>query len=105
METQPPKTLLAIEIAFAAAEAQAIIPIEVPVGTTIAEAIQLSGILARFPEIRLNNSLAVGIFGLRRSLEWEVAEGDRVEIYRALAMDPKEQRRLRAKQNPIKRKR
>lgn len=97
--------LLAIEVAFAAAEAQAMIPIEVPAGTSIAEAIRLSGILTRFPEIQLNDDLAVGIFGQRRSLGWEVADGDRVEIYRALAMDPKEQRRLRAKENPIKRKR
>ena len=40
---------------------------------------------------------AVGIWGRVAGLETELAEGDRVEIYRPLAMDPKEARRLRAR--------
>jgi len=44
---------------------------------------------------------AVGIFGKRVDLDHRLAEGDRVEIYRPLAMDPKEARRQRA----LKRKR
>jgi len=39
----------------------------------------------------------VGIFGKRVSLETRLADGDRVEIYRPLAMDPKESRRRRAR--------
>jgi len=40
---------------------------------------------------------AFGIFGKRARLDQPLAEGDRVEIYRPLAMDPKEARRRRAK--------
>ena len=41
---------------------------------------------------------AVGIHGRRADLEARLADGDRVEIYRALSADPKEARRRRAKQ-------
>jgi putative ubiquitin-RnfH superfamily antitoxin RatB of RatAB toxin-antitoxin module len=37
-----------------------------------------------------------GIHGKRASLDQPLAEGDRVEIYRPLAIDPKEARRRRA---------
>ena len=40
---------------------------------------------------------AVGIFGVPVSRERALRDGDRVEIYRALAVDPKAARRARAK--------
>ena len=40
---------------------------------------------------------AVGVFGRRVALDALLAEGDRVEIYRPLAADPKEARRQRAR--------
>ena len=40
---------------------------------------------------------AVGIFGRRVPPATRLADGDRVEIYRPLALDPKEQRRRRAR--------
>ena len=76
MENKNLQTLLAIEVACATAEAQAIIPVQVPAGTCIAEAIRLSNILTRFPEIQLNGDLVVGIFGKRRSLSWQIVDGD-----------------------------
>lgn len=41
---------------------------------------------------------AVGIFGKLRSLEHVLQAGDRIEVYQPLYMDPKEARRVRAKQ-------
>lgn len=38
----------------------------------------------------------IGIFGRRCDRSTPLAEGDRVEIYRALILDPKQQRRRRA---------
>lgn len=38
----------------------------------------------------------IGIYGRRVSLDTRLADGDRVEIYRALGADPKEARRRRA---------
>ncbi len=59
-------------------------------------AIEQSGILRECSEINLAVN-KVGVFGRRTSLESLVQEGDRVEIYRPLKIDPKEIRRLRAK--------
>lgn len=39
----------------------------------------------------------IGIFGRRVALDTRLADGDRVEIYRALSADPKEARRRRAR--------
>lgn len=41
-------------------------------------------------------SESVGIFGKKVSLDTQVYPGDRVEIYQALKIDPKEARRQRA---------
>jgi putative ubiquitin-RnfH superfamily antitoxin RatB of RatAB toxin-antitoxin module len=44
-----------------------------------------------------NTAGGVGIYGRRVALDTRLADGDRVEIYRALSADPKEARRRRAK--------
>lgn len=42
---------------------------------------------------------AVGVWGDRKSLDYVVRTGDRIEFYRPLKFDPKEARRARAKKN------
>jgi putative ubiquitin-RnfH superfamily antitoxin RatB of RatAB toxin-antitoxin module len=64
-------------------------------GTTIAQAIEQSGVLAAFPSIDLALQ-PVGIYGKKRALDTLVREHDRIEIYRPLVADPKESRRRRA---------
>lgn len=54
-----------------------------------------SGLLEAMPELRLQ-ALEVGIFHRRCALDTPVRDGNRVEIYRPLQIDPKEARRLRA---------
>ena len=61
----------------------------------VEQAIILSGILGRFPEIDLAIN-AVGIFSDKVTLDAPLHEGDRIEIYRPLIIDPKDARRLRA---------
>lgn len=85
-----------VEIAYARPDRQEIISLEVPPGSTIAEAIDYSGILERFPEIDLAKQ-PVGIFSRKSKLTDVLKEGDRVEIYRPLTIDPKEARRAKAK--------
>jgi putative ubiquitin-RnfH superfamily antitoxin RatB of RatAB toxin-antitoxin module len=46
---------------------------------------------------------SVGIFGEVKPLDWVVAAGDRLEIYLPLQLDPKEARRLRAKNQRVNR--
>lgn len=64
-------------------------------GTTIEQAIGLSGILQEIPGIDLA-SQPVGLFGKKRPLDTVLRERDRIEIYRPLVADPKESRRKRA---------
>jgi putative ubiquitin-RnfH superfamily antitoxin RatB of RatAB toxin-antitoxin module len=85
-----------IEITYAAPSQQYCCALSVSPETTIREAIDLSGILKRFPEIDLTRN-KVGIFSQVCQLTDLVKEGDRVEIYRPLLIDPKEARREKAK--------
>jgi len=62
----------------------------------VREAIERSGLLARYPEIELKRG-RVGIFGKPAQLNAPLREGDRVEIYRLLIADPKAARRERAR--------
>lgn len=84
-----------VEVAYAKEHEQIIIPLNVDAGTTLEQAIQLSGILEQYPEIDLAQS-KTGIFGKIAKADTELREMDRVEIYRPLIADPKESRRKRA---------
>ena len=86
-----------IEVIYAIPEAVDAVTLDLPVGATLREAVTASGVLERHPEISLEKQ-AYGIFGKRAALEARLSPGDRVEIYRPLAMDPKEARRRRAAQ-------
>lgn len=89
------KSLVAVEVAYATPEEQLIIPMQVTEGTTVIEAIELSNILSRFPEIDLNK-IKVGIFSQICKLDTVLKAKDRVEIYRPLLIDPMQARRQRA---------
>jgi putative ubiquitin-RnfH superfamily antitoxin RatB of RatAB toxin-antitoxin module len=69
--------------------------IELPALATVGAAIEASGVLAEAPELA-GTELRVGVFGEPRVPGDRLHDGDRVEIYRPLAIDPKEARRLRA---------
>ena len=90
-----PNELMSVEVAYASAEAQVIVPLRVQPPVTVEEAIQRSGILERFAEIDLTRQ-RVGIFSRPVELTRHLCHKDRVEIYRPLLADPKEQRRRRA---------
>ena len=86
--------LFAIEVAYARPEEQVVIELNVPVGTTAEEAVERSGLAARFPEISGDKKL--GVFGKIVAADTPLAAGDRVEIYRPLEADPKQARRSKA---------
>lgn len=90
-----------VEVAYALSEEQAILSLMVKKGTTVEQAIQLSGILERFPQIDLATSRKFGIFGKLTKADTVLKEGDRVEIYRPLIADPKEVRRKRAEEGKV----
>ncbi len=76
-----------VEVAWATPARQLIVPVAVPVGTTAAEAVRLSGIERAVDEEGLAER-PLGIFGKRVKPERVLVEGDRVEIYRPLKADP-----------------
>jgi putative ubiquitin-RnfH superfamily antitoxin RatB of RatAB toxin-antitoxin module len=67
----------------------------VPEGAKVGDAVRESGLLERFAESGLA-AQATGIWGRPCAADTPLKSGDRVELYRPLAMDPKEARRLRA---------
>ena len=86
-----------IEIAYALPQQQILRQLSVPAGTTVGQAVELSGVYGDFPEINLAHN-KLGIFGKLVKSETILRDRDRVEIYRPLIADPKEVRRQRAKQ-------
>ena len=89
-----PRDLL-IQVCYAKPDHQILRDLIIPVGCTLHEAIHRSGVLTLAPEIDLT-VCRVGIFGKLKTLDTILREHDRVEIYRALIVDPKEARRKRA---------
>lgn len=81
-----------VEVVYARAGEPLVVTVEVEQGTTLRGAIEQSRLLERCPEIDLARC-GVGVFGRQRGLDEPVGEGDRVEIYRPLPVDPKERRR------------
>ncbi|MDT0634017.1 RnfH family protein [Spectribacter hydrogenoxidans] len=86
---------LNVEVAFARPDAQILCHVHLPAGGTAAEAVEASGVLELHPGIDWPGA-ALGVFGRRVSPDQPLRDGDRVEIYRPLMADPKEQRRRRA---------
>lgn len=89
--------LINVEVAYALAHKQKIIKLQVAPGTTLRQAAEMSGITAEFPELNLAEA-KLGIFSKASTKpDTEVLhEGDRVEIYRPLIIDPKQARLNRA---------
>jgi uncharacterized protein len=69
--------------------------VEIGAGATLRAAIDASGVQGVFPALRVEETGA-GVFGRLCQLDDPLQEGDRVEIYRPLQVDPKEARRIRA---------
>ena len=77
-----------IGVVYAEPNQQIWLTLEVPDGSTVTEAIEHSGILQRCPQVDLSRQ-KVGIFGKISKLTTGLSEGDRVEIYRPITVDPK----------------
>jgi len=86
-----------IEVVYALPDEQILLKRSVPKGTTVAAAIQSSGILDKYPEIDLQRN-KLGIFGKLTKADAVLRDKDRIEIYRPLLADPKEVRRKRAEE-------
>jgi len=88
--------MIRIEVAYALPEEQFLVELEMDDRCSVLDAVRESGLLERFPELA-ESDLALGIFSRPTTPDAGLVDGDRVEIYRPLTIDPKEARRLRAK--------
>jgi uncharacterized protein len=94
---------LNIEIVYALSHEQTLLRIQVPMGSTVTAAIQMSGILNQYPVIDLAVN-KLGIFGKLVKPDTILREQDRIEIYRPLLADPKEIRRQRTQTGKVMKK-
>ena len=83
-----------VEVVFALPDRQMLEVVTVPDDAVVADALRLSSIGARFPGIAFDE-LQAGIWGKPVERTQALRDGDRVEIYRPLEMDPREARRLK----------
>ncbi|MBC7603368.1 MAG: RnfH family protein [Ramlibacter sp.] len=72
---------------------------EVEAGATLIDAVRASGLVATE---QLGASITAGVWGRKRRSESVLRDGDRVEVYRALIVDPKVARRERFRKQGIK---
>jgi putative ubiquitin-RnfH superfamily antitoxin RatB of RatAB toxin-antitoxin module len=92
---------LRVEVVYALPASEDAVPVALPAGAKVRDAVRDSGMLERHPEIDLS-TWRLGIYGKIVAADAPLANGDRVEIYRPLAMDPKEARRRRALMKPCR---
>lgn len=91
--------MIKVEVAYADVAKQIIYRVDVEDGCTIEQAVRLSPLLTDFPQVDLNKN-KVGVFGVQKKLDQLLRDGDRVEVYRELIIDPKQARLNRlAKKN------
>jgi putative ubiquitin-RnfH superfamily antitoxin RatB of RatAB toxin-antitoxin module len=92
-----------IEVVYALPHEQTLLKLDVPQSSTIGDAIKLSGLLEKHPEIDLEKG-KFGLFGKLSKTDTVLREKDRIEIYRPLLADPKEVRRKRAEEGKVMKK-
>jgi len=91
-----PAERIAVSVACAEAGRQTVLRLELPAGTTAGEALDRSGIFARHPGLDAT-ACAIGIYGREVPRGYVLRDGDRVEVLRPLADDPRERRRRLAR--------
>jgi putative ubiquitin-RnfH superfamily antitoxin RatB of RatAB toxin-antitoxin module len=88
---------LHVEVVYALPQRQELVKLTLPVGSTLQQAVEVSGLPQRYPEIDLAK-LKLGVYGKLSKPDALLRERDRVEIYRPLIADPKEVRKKRAEE-------
>ena len=85
-----------LTVVLALAARQELVELDLPEGSTVADAVAAARLAERFPELDIGG-LATGIWSRPRPAATLLRDGDRVELYRPLQADVKAERRVRAK--------
>lgn len=92
-----------VEVVYALPRIHYAVEVEVEVESTVADAVRAAMALEPFRSLRVEpppDPDKVGIFGREVDPDTPLIDGDRVELYRDLAQDPRELRRTRAGEPP-----
>jgi putative ubiquitin-RnfH superfamily antitoxin RatB of RatAB toxin-antitoxin module len=84
-----------VEVVYALPEVQHRVHLELSEGATVGQALAAVSRVEPFASLDLER-LKLGVFGRLVGRTEILRHGDRLEVYRPLAMDPKEARRRRA---------
>lgn len=95
--------MLKVEVCYALPEKQVLIPVSLPEGVTLLQAVEASGILEKYSEIDPAKN-KFGIYAKLSRPDTPLRDRDRVEIYRPLIADPKEVRKQRAAEGKVMKK-
>ena len=87
--------VIAVEVVHAGAHRLWRRRVSLPAGSTAMQAVHATGWLAELPR-EVSEPLRLGIHSRRVEAHQVLRDGDRVEIYRPLALDPMASRRRRA---------
>jgi putative ubiquitin-RnfH superfamily antitoxin RatB of RatAB toxin-antitoxin module len=93
-----------VSVAVALPTRQEVIELELPADASLADAIAAARLAERFPGVDFS-AMRTGIWSRAAGAGARLREGDRVELYRQLKADPKQQRRNRARTKPASRSR
>jgi putative ubiquitin-RnfH superfamily antitoxin RatB of RatAB toxin-antitoxin module len=84
-----------VEVAYALENQQFLKTVDVAWGATALDVVRESGVADAFDLVL--EALELGVFSRKVAHDYRVEQGDRVEVYRALTVDPMARRRARAK--------
>jgi len=93
--TQPGE--IRVEVVYALRHRAWSVVLQLPCGATASEAVSRSGFATQVPDFD-EAGLGYAIFGKAITRTTELRDGDRLELLRPLIADPKQARRMRAKQ-------
>ena len=93
-----------VEVVYALPRRQEIIPVTLPEGATVRQAVEASGLLHKYPDIELDGANKLGVFAKLTKSDAVLRDRDRVEIYRPLIADPKAVRKKRADEGKLMKK-
>lgn len=93
--------MIEVQLCYMRPGLQVLRNLQVAAGSTVHQAIMVSGILQQAPEIDLSVA-KVGIFNKIKPLDTLLRAQDRIEIYRPLVADPKTARRQRVEEKRLR---
>jgi len=90
VEDRSTDKMITVEVVYGLPNKQSLYSLRLPANSTALDAVNASPLLADYPEAKIDQ---LGIFSRPVPPDSQLREGDRVEVYRPLKIDPKERRR------------